>query len=161
MKKFLPHIIAIISFLVLTFAFLSPVFSGKDIFGGDTQSYMGMAQEANAYNETHDDQTLWTGSMFSGMPTYQICMKDDNSIISLTDDALRLLPGPTYRVFLYLVGFYILLIAFGLSPYWAIAGSIAFAFGSYNLNIILAGHNTKAVAIAYMAPIIASIYMGF
>ena len=161
MKKFLPHIIAIISFLVLTFAFLSPVFSGKDIFGGDTQSYMGMAQEANAYNETHDDQTLWTGSMFSGMPTYQICMKDDNSIISLTDDVLRLLPGPTYRVFLYLVGFYILLIAFGLSPYWAIAGSIAFAFGSYNLIIIVAGHNTKAVAIAYMAPIIASIYMGF
>ena len=161
MKKLLPHIIAIISFLVLTFAFLSPVFSGKDIFGGDTQSYMGMAQEANAYNETHDDQTLWTGSMFSGMPTYQICMKDDNSIISLTDDVLRILPGPTYRVFLYLVGFYILLIAFGLSPYWAIAGSIAFAFGSYNLIIIVAGHNTKAVAIAYMAPIIASIYMGF
>ena len=161
MKKLLPHIIAIISFLVLTFAFLSPVFSGKDIFGGDTQSYMGMAQEANAYNETHDDQTLWTGSMFSGMPTYQICMKDDNSIISLTDDALRILPGPTYRVFLYLVGFYILLIAFGLSPYWAIAGSIAFAFGSYNLIIIVAGHNTKAVAIAYMAPIIASIFLGF
>ena len=161
MKKFIPHIIAIVSFLVITFAYLSPVFSGKDIFGGDTQSYMGMAQEANTFNETHDNPTLWTGSMFSGMPTYQICMKDDNSIVSLADDALRVLPGPTYRVFLYLVGFYILLIAFGLSPYWAIAGSIAFAFGSYNLIIIVAGHNTKAVAIAYMAPIIASIYLGF
>ena len=161
MKKFIPHIIAIVSFLVITFAYLSPVFSGKDIFGGDTQSYIGMAQEANTYNANHDDQTLWTGSMFSGMPTYQICMKDDNSVISLADDALRVLPGPTYRVFLYLVGFYILLIAFGLSPYWAIAGSIAFAFGSYNLIIIVAGHNTKAVAIAYMAPIIASIYLGF
>ena len=161
MKKFIPHIIAIVSFLVITFAYLSPVFSGKDIFGGDTQSFVGMAQEANTYNDTHSDQTLWTGSMFSGMPTYQICMKDDNSIISLADDALRVLPGPTYRVFLYLIGFYILLIAFGLSPYWAIAGSIAFAFGSYNLIIIVAGHNTKAVAIAYMAPIIASIYLGF
>ncbi len=161
MKKSIPHIIAIVSFLVITFAYLSPVFSGKDIFGGDTQSYMGMAQEANTFNETHDNPTLWTGSMFSGMPTYQICMKDDNSIVSLADDALRVLPGPTYRVFLYLVGFYILLIAFGLSPYWAIAGSIAFAFGSYNLIIIVAGHNTKAVAIAYMAPIIASIYLGF
>ena len=161
MKKFIPHIIAIVSFLVITFAYLSPVFSGKDIFGGDTQSFVGMAQEATTYNETHSDQTLWTGSMFSGMPTYQICMKDDNSIISLADDALRVLPGPTYRVFLYLVGFYILLIAFGLSPYWAIAGSIAFAFGSYNLIIIVAGHNTKAVAIAYMAPIIASIYLAF
>lgn len=161
MKKAIPHIIAIVSFLIITFAYLSPVFSGKDIFGGDTQSYMGMAQEANTFNQTNDDQTLWTGSMFSGMPTYQICMKDDNSIVSLADDALRVLPGPTYRVFLYLVGFYILLIAFGLSPYWAIAGSIAFAFGSYNLIIIVAGHNTKAVAIAYMAPIIASIYLGF
>ena len=161
MKKSIQHIIAVLVFLVITFAYLSPVFSGKDIFGGDTQSYMGMAQEANSYNATHDEQTLWTGSMFSGMPTYQICMKDDNSIISLADDALRILPGPTYRVFLYLIGFYILLIAFGLSPYWAIAGSIAFAFGSYNLIIIVAGHNTKAVAIAYMAPIIASIYLGF
>ena len=161
MKKFIPHIIAIVSFLVITFAFLSPVFSGKDIFGGDTHSFVGMAQEARTFNESHSDQTLWTGSMFSGMPTYQICMKDDNSIVSIADDALRILPGPTYRVFLYLVGFYILLIAFGLSPYLAIAGSIAFAFGSYNLIIIVAGHNTKAVAIAYMAPIIASIYLGF
>ena len=161
MKKSIPHIIAIVCFLVVTFGFLYPVFSGKDIFGGDTQSYMGMANEANSYNATHDEQTLWTGSMFSGMPTYQICMKDDSSVISLADDALRILPGPTYRVFLYLVGFYILLIAFGLSPYLAIAGSIAFAFGSYNLIIIVAGHNTKAVAIAYMAPIIASIYLAF
>ena len=161
MKKSIPHIIAIVSFLFITFAYLSPVFSGKDIFGGDTQSYMGMAHEANTYNATHDEQTLWTGSMFSGMPTYQICMKDDSSIISILDDTLRLLPGPVYKVFLYLVGFYILLIAFGLSPYLAIAGSIAFAFGSYNLIILVAGHNTKAIAIAYMAPIIASIYLGF
>ena len=161
MKKSIPHIIAIVSFLFITFAYLSPVFSGKDIFGGDTQSYMGMAHEANTYNATHDEQTLWTGSMFSGMPTYQICMKDDSSIISILDDTLRLLPGPVYKVFLYLVGFYILLIAFGLSPYLAIAGSIAFSFGSYNLIILVAGHNTKAIAIAYMAPIIASIYLGF
>ena len=161
MKKSIPHIIAIVSFLVITFAYLSPVFSGKDIFGGDTQSYVGMAQEANTYNATHSDQTLWTGSMFGGMPTYQICMKDDNSIISLLDDTLRLLPGTVYKVFLYLVGFYILLVALGLSPYLAIAGSIAFSFGSYNLIILVAGHNTKAIAIAYMAPIIASIYLGF
>ncbi len=161
MKKAIPHIIAIVSFLIITFAYLSPVFSGKEIFGGDTQSYVGMAHEANTYNATHDEQTLWTGSMFSGMPTYQICMKDDSSVISILDDTLRLLPGSVYKVFLYLVGFYILLIAFGLSPYLAIAGSIAFSFGSYNLIILVAGHNTKAIAIAYMAPIIASIYLGF
>lgn len=161
MKKFLPHIIAVITFLLVTFAYLYPSLQGKTIFGGDTAGYVGMSQEATTYNQQADEQTLWTGAMFSGMPTYQICMTEPNSILAHIDNCLRVLPGPTYRVFLYLAGFYILLIAFGVSPYIAIAGAIAFAFGSYNLIIIVAGHNTKAVAIAYMAPIIASIYLAF
>lgn len=161
MKKYLPHFIALVTFLVVTFAYLYPSLQGKTIFGGDTAGYVGMSQEASTYNQQADEQTLWTGSMFGGMPTYQICMSEPNSILVHIDNCLRLLPGPTYRVFLYLVGFYILLIAFGVSPYIAIAGAIAFAFGSYNLIIIVAGHNTKAVAIAYMAPIIGSIYVGF
>ncbi|MBO6034220.1 MAG: hypothetical protein J6P34_00010, partial [Paludibacteraceae bacterium] len=70
-------------------------------------------------------------------------------------------PGPTYRVFLYLIGFYILLVIFGVNPWLSIGGAVAFAFGSYNLIIIVAGHNTKAVDIAYMAPVVASIYYAF
>jgi len=161
MKKFLPHIIAIVIFLVLTFSFLYPVIQGKTIFGGDTQSYIGMSQEANEYNKTHDEQTLWTDAMFGGMPTYQISMSEPASLVKYIDVSLRVLPGPTYRVFLYLVGFYILLLAFGVNPWLSIGGAIAFAFGSYNLIIIVAGHNTKAVAIAYMAPIVASVYYAF
>ena len=161
MKKYLPHLIALVTFLVVTFAYLYPTLQGNVIFGGDTAGFMGMSKEALDYNSKHDEQTLWTGSMFGGMPTYQICMHEPNSIVAHIDNCLRILPGPTYRVFLYLVGFYILLIAMGVSPYLSIAGAIAFAFGSYNLIIIVAGHNTKAVAIAYMAPIIASIYLAF
>lgn len=161
MKKILPHLIAIISFLVITFIYLYPSLQGKTIFGGDTAGYVGMSHEALSYNQTADEQTLWTGSMFGGMPTYQICMKEPNSIVSYIDQCFHILPGPTYRVFLYLIGFYVLLIALGISPYLSIAGAIAFAFGSYNLIILVAGHNTKALAIAYMAPIIASIYVGF
>ncbi len=161
MKKYLPHFIAIITFLVITFAYLYPSLQGKVIFGGDTAGFMGMSKEAIDYNQQHEEQTLWTGSMFGGMPTYQICMHEPHSIVAHIDNCLRLLPGPTYRVFLYLAGFYFLLIAMGVSPYLSIAGAIAFAFGSYNLIIIVAGHNTKAVAIAYMAPIIASIYLAF
>lgn len=161
MKKYIPHCIALITFLTITFAYLYPSLQGKVIFGGDTAGYVGMSHEATMYNQQANEQTLWTGSMFGGMPTYQICMEEQNSIVSFIDQCLRVLPGPTYRVFLYLAGFYLLLIAFGVSPYIAIAGAIAFAFGSYNLIIIVAGHNTKAVAIAYMAPIIASIYIGF
>lgn len=161
MKKHLPHLIAIITFLMVTFAYLYPSLQGKVIFGGDTAGYVGMSNEAVTFNEQAEEQTLWTGSMFGGMPTYQICMTEPNSVVAYLDQCLRLLPGPTYRVFLYLVGFYVLLIAFGVSPYLSIAGALAFAFGSYNLIILVAGHNTKAVAIAYMAPIIASIYIGF
>jgi hypothetical protein len=161
MKRYLPHLIAIVTFLVVTFAYLYPSLQGKVIFGGDTAGYVGMSKEANDFNQQNDQQTLWTGSMFGGMPTYQICMKEPASIVSYIDQCFQVLPGPTYRVFLYLIGFYILLITLGVSPYLSIAGAIAFAFGSYNLIIIVAGHNTKALAIAYMAPIIASIYVGF
>ncbi len=161
MKKYLPHLIAVLTFLVVTFVYLYPSMQGKVIFGGDTAGYMGMSHEAITFNEQAEEQTLWTGSMFGGMPTYQICMTEPNSAVAHIDNCFRLLPGPTYRVFLYLAGFYILLIAFGVSPYLSIAGALAFAFGSYNLIILVAGHNTKAVAIAYMAPILASIYIGF
>lgn len=158
MKKVLPHVTAVLVFLIITLAYLYPVLQGKTIYGADTQSYIGMSKEAHDYNETHDDQALWTNSMFGGMPTYQICMDQPDTVLKYIDSALRVLPGPSYRVFLYLAGFYVLLLLFGVNPYMAIAGSIAFAFGSYNLIIIVAGHNTKAVAIAYMAPIIASIW---
>lgn len=161
MKKFAPHIIAVAVFLILTFAYLFPVLQGKTIFGSDTHSYVGMSHEAVEYNKTHDEPTLWTDAMFGGMPTYQICMEEPASLAKYIDKVLRVLPGPTYTVFLYLIGFYILLIAFGVNPYLSIGGAVAFAFGSYNLIIIVAGHNTKAVAIAYMAPIIASIYYAF
>ncbi len=161
MKKYLPHLVAVITFIIVTFSYLYPTLQGKTLFGGDTAGYVGMSHEANTYNQTADEQTLWTGSMFGGMPTYQICMDESETLLGQIDGIFRLLKNPAYQVFLYLVGFYILLIAFGVSPYLSIAGAIAFAFGSYNLIILVAGHNTKAVAIAYMAPIIASIYVGF
>ncbi len=161
MKKFTPHIIAVAVFLIITFAYLFPVLQGKTIFGSDTHSYLGMSKEAVEYNKTHSEPTLWTDAMFGGMPTYQICMEEPASLAKYIDKALRVLPGPTYTVFLYLIGFYILLVVLGVNPYLSIGGAIASAFGTYNLIIIVAGHNTKAVAIAYMAPIIASVYYAF
>ena len=161
MKKTLPHLAAVLTFLVVTFAYLSPLLSGQRIFGNDTQSYVGMAKEASDYNAAHDDQALWTDAMFGGMPTYQICMEQPTTVLTYLDHCLRLLPDASYRVFLYLVGFYILLICMGVNPWISIACSIAFAFGSYNLIIIVAGHNTNAVAIAYMAPIVGSVWLAF
>jgi hypothetical protein len=160
-QPFIPHIVAVIVFFLLTFFYLSPALQGNIIFGHDTLSYVASAKEAHTYNEQSDDQALWTNSMFGGMPTYQISMTQPQSILTYIDAVLRVLPGPTYRLFLYLVGFYVLLLAFRVNPWLSIGGAIAFALGSYNLIIIIAGHNTKAVAIAYMAPIIGSVYLAF
>lgn len=160
-QPFVPHIVAVVVFFLLTFFYLTPAFQGNIIFGHDTLSYVASAKEAHTYNEHNDDQALWTNSMFGGMPTYQISMTQPQSILTYIDAVLRVLPGPSYRLFLYLVGFYVLLVAFRVNPWLSIGGAIAFALGSYNLIIIVAGHNTKAVAIAYMAPIIGSVYMAF
>jgi hypothetical protein len=122
--------------------------------GHDTQSWMYAAKETLDYNQTHDDKTLWTNSMFSGMPNYQISMTQPNNIIKYVDQLFKSLPSPVFFLVLYLLCFYILLLAFGISPWLAIIGSLAFSFASYNFIILSVGHNSKAITIAYTAPLI-------
>lgn len=160
-QKNLPHFIAVLLFLGISFTYFSAVFENKELVGHDTESWVGMYQGNKIYNETYDDTALWSSSMFSGMPSYQIGYKSKMTVLSLINKILNLFPRPVFTLFLYLIGFYILLILFGLSPWLSVAGAIAFAFGSYNFIILAVGHNTKAIAIAYMAPLIGSIIFAF
>ena len=159
--KFAPHIAAILLFISISFLCFTPVMEGKQLLGHDSESWMCMAKETMDYNTTHDDVTLWTNTMFGGMPTYQISMIQPYNIIKYIEDVIHLFPNTVYNLLLYLIGFYILLLAFRFNPWLAIAGSIAFSFASYNFIIIMAGHTSKAITIAYMAPLIGSIYMAF
>lgn len=159
--KSAPHLAAILLFICISFLYLSPVIEGKQLLGHDTESWMCAAKETTDYNATHDDVTLWTNSMFGGMPTLQISMAQPYNLMKYVEDIIHLFPNTVYNLLLYLIGFYILLLAFKVNPWLAIAGSIAFTFASYNLIILAAGHNTKALVIAYMAPIIGSVYMAF
>jgi len=102
---------------------------------------------------------MWTNSLFGGMPTYQISMIQPYNAMKYVDKVLAIFPGPIFNLMLYLIGFYILLLTFKLNPWLAMVGAIAFAFASYNFIIIVAGHNTKAITIAYMAPLIGSVFM--
>jgi hypothetical protein len=99
--------------------------------------------------------------MFGGMPTYQISMTQPANLIKYVEDVIHLYPNTVYNLMLYLIGFYILLLAFGIRPWLAIVGAIAFSFASYNFIIIAAGHNSKAITIAYMAPLIGGVFMAF
>lgn len=161
LTKFAPHIAAVLLFIVISFMYFTPVLEGKQLLGHDTESWMCMAKETIDFNTTHDEVTLWTNSMFGGMPTYQISTSQPYNFIKYVEQAFSLFPPTVFKLILYLLGFYILLLAFRVNPWLAIVGAIAFSFATYNFIIIMAGHNSKAITIAYMAPLIGSVFLSF
>ncbi len=160
-KKLLPHLAAIIFFLGISVAYFTPVMQGKVLKRHDYSTYKGMSQEIRNFKNKTGETTLWTNSMFGGMPTYLISPNRDK-VFSVVNRVLKVWHNEQMSiVFLYLIGFYIALLAFNIRPILAVAGAVAFAFSSYFFIIIGAGHATKAFAIGYMAPIIAGIYISF
>ena len=161
LRSLTPHLVALLLFIVIAFAYFLPVIEGKELVAHDTDSWRSMAQETIEYNKSHDDVTLWTNSMFGGMPNYQISMVQPNNVLQYVEKVILSFPRPVSNVFLYLICFYILLLSFGLKPWQAIAGAIGFTFASYNFIVIAAGHNSKAITIAYVAPLIGAVFLAF
>ncbi|MCX6231369.1 MAG: YfhO family protein [Bacteroidetes bacterium] len=162
-KQMLPYLAAIIIFLIVTFAYLSPMLEGKQLRQGDTVSWTGAAKEILDFRKAHPgEEPLWTNSMFGGMPAYMISiLTPSNNVVSFFDRALNLfsLPNPANFIFLYFLGFFILLLVLKVDPWLSIIGALAFGFSSYFFVIIEAGHNTKAATIGYMAPVLAGIIL--
>jgi len=145
-------------FVGISFAYFSPVLEGKRLDMPDIKNWKGMSKEVVDFRETTGEEALWTNSMFSGMPAYQISTKYKANLIQYIDKALMLgLPRPANMLFLYLLGFYILLLSLKVDYRLAVVGAIAFAFSSYFFIIIQAGHMTKAHAIAYMPMVVAAV----
>ena len=162
LKQFLPYLSAIIIFIVMSFAFMSPVLQGKKIKQNDITIFKGMSKEIADFREKSGEEPLWTNGMFGGMPSYQISTLYPNNWIQKVDKLFTLgLPHPVSLLFLYFLGFFILLLILRIDPWWAIIGAFAFAFSSYFIIILEAGHNSKAHAIAYMAPVIAGIILTY
>ncbi|MFT7080031.1 MAG: hypothetical protein ACJAZC_001573 [Cryomorphaceae bacterium] len=161
-KRFIPHLIVILSFLAISAVYFYPAFDGYKLNQSDVTTFRGMAQEIIEYRRMYGEDPLWTNSMFGGMPAYQISVQHGNDIISIIDDVVTLgLPRPASYLFLYLLGFYILMISLRVKPAMAAIGAVAFAFSSYYFIILEAGHNTKAHAIGYMAPVLAGIIWAY
>lgn len=157
----IPHAIAIILFLGLGFAYFPDVLEGKQLGGHDNATFAGMSREIADFRKETGKEALWTNSMFGGMPGYMISTIYKGNSLNFLDRIMQAGPRPVSFVFLYLVGFYLLLISFRVNPWLALVGAIAFAFSSYNFVILAAGHNSKAIAIGYMAPVIAGIILTF
>jgi hypothetical protein len=161
-QQVLPHLLAVVIFFLISVLYFSPVISGKKLDMHDWKVWQAAAHEKNTFEEETGEITLWTNSMFSGMPTYLISTPKEKNIFDKVQKILTFgVGGPLFYLFYYLLGFYILLIVFKIKPWIAVPGAIGFGFSSYLFIIIAAGHVTKALALGYMAPVIAGFYLAY
>jgi len=161
-KQALPYLAAIAIFVVIAMTYFSPLLEGKKLKQSDITQYKGMSKEITDFRNKTGEEALWTNSMFGGMPAYQISVQYKGNVLRYLDQLLQLyLPQPAGMVFLYMLGFFILLLVLKVDKWLAIAGAIAFAFSSYLFIIFEAGHNSKAHAIGYMAPVLAGIILTY
>ena len=161
-KKILPDLIAIALFAVLSFAYFFPAdLDGRILFQHDSSAGVGAGQEATEYYEATGERTRWTNSLFGGMPTYQIAPSyDTTQPLNWVEKAYRLfLPEYVQLTFILMLGFYILMRAFGMSAWLSALGGIIWAFSSYFFILISAGHIWKFITLAYIPPTIAGMVL--
>lgn len=160
-KKFLPHVLVILGFICVSLAYFSPVLSGKALLQSDIVQYTGMAKEQIDFRANFNEEPYWTNSAFGGMPTYQLGAQYPHSYIKKLDQAIRFLPRPADYLFVYFLGFYILMISMRIRALYAFFGALAFGFSTYLIIILGVGHNAKAHAIAYMPMVLAGVLLVF
>lgn len=161
-KKILPDLIAIALFAVLSFSYFFPAdLDGRILFQHDSSAGVGAGQEATEYYEATGERTRWTNSLFGGMPTYQIAPSyDTTKPLNWVEKVYRLfLPEYVQLTFILMLGFYILMRAFGMSTWLSALGGIIWAFSSYFFILISAGHIWKFITLAYIPPTIAGMVL--
>ncbi len=160
-NKYLPHLVAVLTLIVITLVYFSPTLDNKVLQTHDTTVFAGSAKEIIDHREEYNEEPLWTNSMFSGMPAYLISTHYPGNLFKPLYNLLRAPGIPVAPILLLMLGFYIMLISFRVKPWLALLGSIAYGFSSYFFIILAAGHNTKAMALAFMAPVIGSIVYAY
>lgn len=164
MKKFLPDLIAILAFIVISFIYFFPAITeDRILFQHDTVAGAGAGQEAKEYYEKTGERTRWTNALFGGMPTYQMSPSyDSTEPLTFVQKVYHLfLPNYVWLTFIMMLGFYILLRAFGIPAWLSGLGGIIWAFSSYFFILIAAGHIWKFITLAYIPPTIAGIVLAY
>ena len=163
-KKIAPYLVALVVFVGFAVLYCSPMLEGKVVYAGDTFNWLGAAHQTQEYTKATGEYSWWTGSMFSGMPAYQIDAHIPSHKIAhgWIRDVLHLGLGETMGIiFGYFLGFYILLLCFGVNPWLSIAGALGMGMSTYFFLIIPAGHVTKAIALGFLPAILGGMHMVF
>ncbi len=160
-KALFTHFFTLVFFVLVALAFFHPVLQGKTILQSDIQQYNGMAREQTDFREETGEEPYWTNSAFGGMPTFQLGAQYPHHYVKNLDRAIRFLPRPADYLFLYFIGFYILLTCLKVDFRLAILGSLAFGFSTYFIIILGVGHNAKAHALGYLPILLGGILLVF
>lgn len=162
-KDILPHALAMLLFLLVTVIFFSPVFfENKTLSQHDIQQHLGSSKALRDYREATGEEGLWASDMFSGMPAYLVNLQwSDGVVVGMKKTLSLFLPHPTANIFLAFVCYYILLLSFRIRPYLAMPGALAFGLSSFMIVGLLAGHNARIGAIAFMPLVMAGIHLTF
>ena len=164
-KKYLPYLIAVLSFAAAAYLFTPQVLQKKVVNQSDIASWRGMANEIITYNEANPDKdpALWTNSMFSGMPATSISVVYEGDYTDYVYKLIHKLAGsrPPSYLLISMIGAFLLFLAFGISVPLSAIGAMALTFCSYNLQIIQVGHNSKMVAIAFMPWVLAAVVYAY
>ncbi|MFD2587193.1 YfhO family protein [Croceitalea marina] len=160
-KAIFTNLIVIALFIITALAYFNPVLQGKAIFQSDIAQYKGMAKERNDFKANSGIESYWTNSAFGGMPTYQLGANYPHDYVKKLDRLIRFLPRPADYLFLYFIGFYILMLCMKVEYRLAVLGALAFGFSTYLIIILGVGHNAKAHALAYLPMVLGGITLVF
>ena len=156
------HFAAIAVMIVVTLVYFKLQFEGYGLKQHDIEQFSGASHEIEDFRQRTGEETMWTNSMFGGMPSVQISLLyQGNYIKEVVNAYAKIFPLPAGVVLLYMLGFYIFALCVRINPWVGLLGAIAFGFSSYDIIIIQAGHNTKALAVAFMAPVVGAFIMAY
>ena len=159
-KSMLPHVIAVLAIIAAAFMYCSPVIEGKTLVQSDIVKHKAQAHESQEYREM-GKETLWTSRVFSGMSTFNIDAMFKTNVMRGMGRVISLFPRGVNLIIASCIGFYILLLLLGMNPWIAMVAAIAYGLSSNLLSSIMAGHNTKVLSIAYLAPAMGAVALAF
>ncbi|WP_294596585.1 hypothetical protein [uncultured Rikenella sp.] len=161
LRKALPHIVALSLFAGVSALFFVPQYNGRALRQTDMVMFNGATSDIRQHIDRYDEHPQWAGRNFSGMPSYLIDMNYDGRWVKQAADRLYFLGQPAGWLFVAMAGFYLMLLLFGIDPWLAIAGGLGYGLSSYFVIIIGAGHITKMMALAWVAPMVGSVWYAY
>lgn len=164
LRKLWPYLLAVIIFAIVACVYMSPVLDGKVIATSDGIQGRSAVNECVEYYQQTGNRSWWTGSMFSGMPNYQVGGGKYLSDLWMKPVREVLLWGHSNViaiVLIYCLGFFALLRSMRIDKWLSIVGALAIAFSSYFFIIIGANHHSKTSTLALMSAVLAGFYLIF